>query len=442
MLMFRIALAATVLTPAEGPREAEVVRWQADARSLQSDILQNHPRAERHTTKAQWLAATDRLVARAPHLDWPTYVVEMSRLLALAGDGHTNVFPPRMPGPGFDRMYPVQLFAFTDGVYATSADPIYSSLAGARIVTVNGVAAKEALRRASAIAGGDNPLGQMSLASLVLASPGLVRGLGLSGIVDTPLRLTVEDSAGKRDIAVAAIPWSEWSPDRMVDLLATAWTDARIPAPLGKGPNIGLTRLGDGKSLLVTYRAVSNSADTTIEEFAGGLRRELTAGTIERLIVDVRSNQGGNNTLNQALVSAIKGSPVDRHGRLFVLTGRDTFSAAMNFATAMERDTEALFVGEPTGGAPNHSGDPDLIFLPETKFAYRRSTLHWQDSDPADRRTWIFPDIVAPLSFSMIRSGRDPAIEAALAYRGTRLARGRSLDWRRPSQQESWPLAL
>jgi hypothetical protein len=36
------------------------------------------------------------------------------------------------------------------------------------------------------------------------------------------------------------------------------------------------------------------------------------------------------------------------------LTSPQTFSAAMNFATRLERETDALFVGEPTGGAPNH----------------------------------------------------------------------------------------
>ena len=43
---------------------------------------------------------------------------------------------------------------------------------------------------------------------------------------------------------------------------------------------------------------------------------------------------------------------VNRRGRLFVIIGRATFSAAQNGATMIERHTEAIFVGEPTGSSP------------------------------------------------------------------------------------------
>jgi hypothetical protein len=58
-------------------------------------------------------------------------------------------------------------------------------------------------------------------------------------------------------------------------------------------------------------------------------------------------------SLNRPLIHRlIRCDTINQWGKLFVVIGRRTFSAAMNLAVDLERHTRALFVGEPTGGAP------------------------------------------------------------------------------------------
>ena len=64
---------------------------------------------------------------------------------------------------------------------------------------------------------------------------------------------------------------------------------------------------------------------------------------------------GGDNTTYGPLLQALRDNRLK--GRLSVIIGCETFSAATNFATEVEKDTDAVLVGEPTAGRPNLYGD-------------------------------------------------------------------------------------
>lgn len=63
---------------------------------------------------------------------------------------------------------------------------------------------------------------------------------------------------------------------------------------------------------------------------------------------------------------------INQPGKLFVIIGRSTFSAAMFLVGDLEEHTRAIFIGEPTGGKPNHFG---------SKRAWRRPSGITANSD-------------------------------------------------------------
>ena len=67
-------------------------------------------------------------------------------------------------------------------------------------------------------------------------------------------------------------------------------------------------------------------------------------------------------------------------GKLFVIVGRTTFSAAMCGATQIERYTKAIMVGEPTGSSPNFIGETVMVRLPYSRWSAsisESSTIGW-----------------------------------------------------------------
>ncbi|MFT5052049.1 MAG: hypothetical protein ACI8QZ_003480 [Chlamydiales bacterium] len=145
------------------------------------------------------------------------------------------------------------------------------------------------------------------------------------------------------------------------------------------------------------------------------MRESLLDSKATHLIVDVRHNNGGNNNLVRPLVRAmIEFEMRAPEHRIFVLMGRNTFSAAQNFINRVERWTNATFVGEPSSSSPNFVGEENEIMLPFSRVQGSISNRYWQDSDPWDHRPWIAPDLAVALTAEQYFQGVDPVLELVL----------------------------
>jgi hypothetical protein len=176
--------------------------------------------------------------------------------------------------------------------------------------------------------------------------------------------------------------------------------------------------LPESKTVFFQYNAVRNDSAEPLEKFCERLFRFVNENAVEKLVIDLRWNQGGNNFLNAPLIHGlIRCEKINKTGKLFVIIGRKTFSAAMCCATQIERHAAAIFVGEPTGSRPNFVGESIPVSLPYSKMQGTISDLYWQNSVAMDYRPWIAPTLYAPPSFELYRAKRDPAMEAIAAYR-------------------------
>lgn len=177
--------------------------------------------------------------------------------------------------------------------------------------------------------------------------------------------------------------------------------------------------LPDAKAVYFQFNRVRNSEQESLAEFCNRMFRFIDEHPVKKLVIDMRWNPGGDTTISLALIHGlIRCEKIDQRGRLFVITGRRTFSAAQNVATMIERNTKAIFAGEPSGSSPNFIGEENAFQLPYSKIMANVSEYFWQSSWPFDYRTWIAPLLYSPPSFEAYRKGRDPAMEAILAYRG------------------------
>ena len=148
-------------------------------------------------------------------------------------------------------------------------------------------------------------------------------------------------------------------------------------------------------------------SDSDLESLRGDPRFKKLLGTAPE----------GNNQLNRPLVHGlIRNDKVNRAGHLFVLTGRRTFSAAMNCAIDIERNSNVIFAGELTGSSPNFVGETSLVQLPCSGLRLSCSSLYWQSSTANDRRTWISPSLFAEPSIEAFAKNRDPGLEAIFEY--------------------------
>ncbi len=171
------------------------------------------------------------------------------------------------------------------------------------------------------------------------------------------------------------------------------------------------------RTVYMQFNSVRDHAAEPLDRFCERLFSYIDRHDPDKLVIDLRWNGGGNTLLTQPLLHHLIASRrINERGRLFVIIGRATFSAAQNMATAIERETKATFVGEPSGSRPNFIGETIPFELPYSKTRVNVSDLYWQTSWPTDRRPWIPPEIYAPPTFAAYRESRDTAMEAILSW--------------------------
>lgn len=383
--------------------------WRFGLNLLAREIKRLHYNPFRHVTREQFDAHVKKLDEDIPRLKHNEILVGFLKLAALPGDGHTWARPA-----GARTAVPLQLFAFSEGVFVTAAAPEHAELAGNEVVKVGGRKTADVLAALEPVISRDNPMGLKTMGPALMTVPRVLSGLGLVA-EDDRLTLTVRDAAGKeRDVtlqATTAEPNPQWILGRK---------EAKLPEPLhvkNRKANYWFTHLPESKMVYFQYNRVRDDPEEPFAKFCDRLFKFIDAQEVERLVIDVRMNGGGNSFITQPLVhGVVRCDRVNRRGHLFVITGRHTFSAAQNASTDLEMHTKALFVGEPTGSSPNFIGEQVLVPLPYSKATASISDLSWQRSWPMDYRIWIAPHLYAPPSFALYRANRDPAIEAILDY--------------------------
>jgi hypothetical protein len=397
----------------------DAAAWREDLHALARELPQRHKDGLAHLSRDEWDAAVNRLDARIPQLQRHQIVVELMRLVALVGDGHTALWPDLQSEIGFRRL-PIELYDFSDGLFIVTADSAHRDLAGLRVLRIGRVPARDALDSAARIVSHESPQWARYRGPSYLVIPEVLAGLG---ITDDPERATfvVEENGRERSVTLAATraATGHIDPDGP---RPGGWRDMRESAP---GPDPLWQQRPDvpfwfsilpDRTLYICHRAVLFSVKgETNEAF---FRRAFAAGDsarVARVVLDIRSNGGGDNSLNRFVVREIIRRPdLDRPDRLFVLIGRRVFSAAQNLVNELDFYTSATFVGEPTGNAPNQYGDPRPFELPRSHLRVLISSLLWEGHSASDTRNWYPPAVYAEASSADYRSKADPVLAAAL----------------------------
>jgi hypothetical protein len=346
---------------------ADVHRWSDDLDVVAREMPALHANLFHNLGREQFDDAIADIRRRLPTLARHQVIVELMRLAAAIGDGHTIVAPWRDP-VGFHTL-PVSLYRFEDGYGVRAATRAQAALLGARVTHVGGVPVDAAERRVAPLIGRDNDMGVLMYAPTLLVMPEVLHAVGLSGdphraeltleIDGRPHTVSLASAGAFPDLSGGAHKW--WgSRDGWVDLRD------RAEAPLWLSrlmESYWFSYVTEGELLYCQLNEILERSERLDVFFA----RALTAADsfrAGRFVLDLRHNGGGNGDLNPAIVRALMQSRFDERGRLFVITGRRTFSAAQMLICDLEKWTSPIFVGEPSASRDNHYGDSERLVLP------------------------------------------------------------------------------
>lgn len=408
-----VSLTVAVLLAAD-PAAARIQAWKADLQVVATELPRKHKNAFFKTSREAFAREVADLEAGIPGMDDSEIMVGLIRLVASIGDTHTAV--------GWRRedfsLLPFRMSRFAEGWYVTSvADEESKAALGKRVVRLGDTEVEEAAARIRRLIPCENPSCYLAKLPDYLNIQEFLRAEKVVA-QDKPPTLLLEDAQGERStLPVKAVLGAEQG--------KLQWTAVATPAA---APEHALRLdkqdvsywygyVPGPKLLYFAYNRCREQDGLPIKDFTKDLLAFLDTHEVDKLVLDLRRNGGGNEGLLRPLIPELKKrEAVNRKGHLFVLMGRGTFSSAAQNAMELKEKLPAITVGEPTGQKPNHYGEVKELHLPRWGVDVGYSTTFWKrvDGDPEA----FVPDVAAPPSFAAVQAGRDPAMEAVLGFQG------------------------
>ena len=382
--------------------------WRGDLELIVAGMDRIHPNLTHGTTLEALNGAVADLMATVETSTDDELMVGVARIAAMVSaeghDGHTGLF---LWGTGtypVDSL-PLRLWLFEDEVVIVDALPPYEDLIDTRIDTVAGRPIGEVLAALDPLIPRDNAQTVRLLTPRYLLIPQVLRGLGIAG--DGPVALGVTTAEGVEDVRVVEpVPMAEYN----------AWAGPyglHIPADpdvlslSNIEDDLWWQVLPDTRTLYVQYNRVERLVPSVLTDLGDALAEP----DIERVVLDIRHNYGGEVPALDPFYALFDDPLVDVPGKLFVITGRNTWSAGSMLTARLEAGTSARIVGESMGGNPTFYGDTTEVPLPYSGLSITVTGMLEVGVDPEDPRETIEVDEIALLTREAWRNGIDPALE-------------------------------
>jgi hypothetical protein len=381
--------------------------WRDDLKYFARELAKRHKNLYHATSREQFERAITDLDAAISSLQDHQIIVKLHQIAASVGDGHTGVHVP-----AFFKRYPINVYWFGRELRVIAAAKEYQNALGARIVKIGNLDIDEAAARVATCfpsKDNENEWYVMSTSPAFLVRPEILHALGIVPDLSRAA-FTLEDDAGRRsavEISPVAVP------------PAVNGTVNIGMVPIVSEPPLFRQKLGEPfwfaylQDSGTTY--VNFKRYPSLKQGAGALFSAVDRNRPERLVIDLRQNGGGDYFVGREhLIEPIKKRPaINQKGRLFVVIGRSTFSAAMVNAIDFRKQTNAILVGEPIGERPNSYSENDEMTLPHSRLVVSYSTRYYkfvEEDVPA-----VMPDERIDATWADFRAGRDAVMDWILA---------------------------
>jgi hypothetical protein len=397
-----LTLAAMMAPAAELTKD----QWRENLAVLAKELPARHINLFFHLPKADWERRVAALQERIDQFDDVTIRLEMSKLVAAAGDSHTRINGVLPAGARF--LY-LGFREFPDGLYVIDTIEPYRKAMGARVVSVDGMVVNEVRRRLDELIGAENDVAHGLFRIPLLSRAGLLRDVGILKSTEEA-EFVFERDRQKFQMTLKTLP----ARAAMEFDQRPAHCALPDPKPLWlkrKDETYWSEYLADAKTLFVQYNSCREDEKLPFAKFTEEVVALARESQPERFVIDLRHNGGGNSAISDPLMKAIsKEKALRPRGGTFVLIGAATFSSGEMVAIRLKQSHGAMLVGEPAGQKPNCYGDIRTFDLPFGGIKAGYSTKKFTMLPGSDAPT-LAPDRAVVMSAEDYLAGRDPVLE-------------------------------
>ena len=382
------------------------IDWKTDIEYLRTELPKKHVKFFSQLKKADYEAECDKVITMAANN--PSYgkmATEVMRLVALTKDSHTGA------RADFTQLkfYPFNARVFDDGVFVVAAPESNSNMFGAQLVSVGDIKIDTLTKNFGKLFGHEN---RQQLINVFGNNSNVHEFLIAAGAKtkDDSMPLELKKDGKTFNVDLKAVSLAGFRRTRF-----GKWK-AKVPL-YAKKKNLDYWNdwIAEHRTVYFKYNRCKNLS--AFARLVSGTKGFIQQKDVDKFVIDLRNNGGGNSQVFKPLLNYLKeNKDLNQKGKLFAIVGRQTFSSGIWAALDLRRETNAIIVGEPTGGKPNHFGEIKFVTLPNSKIRISYSTRYWhmlKDSDPES----VEPDLKVKFTSKDYFSGSDPYLKAVLDHK-------------------------
>ena len=337
-------------------------------------------------------------------------IFKIIKLFGALGSGH-NFILPTSPSKGALKKLPVQFYQFNDGLFIVDAEEGFEQWIGYKVDLIENTPVEVALQKTNAVNARDNDMQILWLGPYYLGLPDVLEGIGIIKNANQ-VTITLSDKEGRsKKVTMNPVSW-QFSGMPILPKLKTE----NQPLFLSKTEdNYWAKTLPKYNAIYIQFNVIQQKEELTLMDFNLKLRENIKQSNSENLILDLRFNAGGDGSIFPPMLKTlIEFEIINPEGKIFVLMGRGTFSAAQNLLTEITKFTNAILVGEPSGSKPSFIGEAGWFKLPYSGLIGIVASQYHQTFKAEDHRNWIAPHIPVGLSSADYFNGNDKALNVIL----------------------------
>jgi C-terminal processing protease CtpA/Prc len=376
-------------------------QWSDDLAYLAKALPQKHAAIYHSVKKETFENAIADLKEKILSVSDNEIMVELIKIVAMVKDGHTDITPKT-------RVYPARFGYYGETIYLLSASEENKKAVGGRLIKIGKTDIREAVQKIKPLVDGDNEMEELRKIPAFLSMAEILNGLHLIEDMDKAV-FTIISEEGE-EIRLTLQPVEDMSKIKMI----SAREKANSSLPLYTqhvDKNYWFTYLAETKTLYFQYNVCNDQkGEKSIAQFSKDLFDFADKNTIDYFILDLRHNPGGNFKKSTPIVEGIQKRPgLNKRGKFFIFTSRNTGSAATVTGAQLKISTEAIFIGGVSRSNPNFTNNGEHFQLPNSKLSVGYTeALH----KPFPSLGSVLPvDILLENSFEDYRAGRDRFLE-------------------------------
>ena len=427
MLFRRLCFVTVLFASSLAAQRFSTAARQQDLNYVANQVPKLHANFFFQLDPAVYQQAVAALQAQISTLTDAEFYVQLTALIAMAGDAHTAISLTNATAisAGF-LQFPLQFHWLDDGVFVTAATAPYAQALGARLVQVGDFSINQVMQKLATIVPHANDQWLHYEAQQYLAGQQVLQGLDLLPAAATSA-LTFQTLAGTQFTLQVGT--------KFAGALQPAVDAAAGPVPdylQQTGLNYWHSYSAANRMLYFKYNKCADDPSNPFAAFATAVLGALDTQPVDTFVFDFRGNTGGDASILSPLLNGLLARAptllANPQFRVYDVIDKGTFSSGMDDAMEIKSDAlqyasqfpgvdlsqRFIVIGEPSGGKPAEYGEVVGFTLPGSGLNGQYSTKYFPNPTGIPDLPSFMPDVPIATRSTDFFARYDPTLAAIL----------------------------